>query len=110
LEIVDAEDKKRPARSTRILTHSAKRSSPMLASMPELLSVTQAAQCLGLGRATLYRLLATGLVPVDQFRIGRDTRLSRRQIEAWLEGRFTSRTLPASTADELLEVFRSPAS
>ena len=41
----------------------------------------------GLGRSTLYRLLAGGEVPIKQFLIGREVRLAKRQLIAWLDGR-----------------------
>ena len=53
---------------------------------PELMTVPQAARWLGLGRSTLYVALAAGRIPVTPIDIGGRVRLSRRQLERWLEG------------------------
>ena len=53
---------------------------------PELLTVPEAARWLGLGRSTLYAALAAGRVPVSPIDIGGRVRLSRRQLERWLDG------------------------
>ena len=82
---------------------------PSLSTMPELVTVAQAARCLGLGRSTLYRLLADGEVPVKQFLIGREVRLAKRQLIAWLEGRLEP-TPATSVYDELEQVLTRRAS
>lgn len=53
---------------------------------PELLTVPEAARWLGLGRSTLYAALAAKRVPVSPIDIGGRVRLSRRQLERWLDG------------------------
>jgi excisionase family DNA binding protein len=57
---------------------------PQGSPLPELVTVTQAARWLGIGRSTLYGMVANGQVPVQKFIVGRTTRLSRRQLAAWL--------------------------
>ena len=66
------------------------RGSRVLDDLPELITVTQAARCLGLGRSTLYRLLEEEVLPLQIFHVSREVRLSRRQLTAWL-GRHSSR-------------------
>jgi excisionase family DNA binding protein len=46
---------------------------------PLLLSVTRAAELLGVSRSTLYQLVAAGRVPV--VRLGRAVRVPRRDLE-----------------------------
>ena len=53
---------------------------------PELMSVTHAARWLGLSRSTLYAALAAHRIGVTPIDIGGQMRLSRRQLERWLEG------------------------
>ena len=53
---------------------------------PELLTVPEAARWLGLSRSTLYAALAARRVPVSPIDIGGRVRLSRRQLERWLDG------------------------
>ena len=53
---------------------------------PELMTVPEAARWLGLGRSTLYAALAAKRVPVSPIDIGGRVRLSRRQLERWLDG------------------------
>lgn len=52
--------------------------------LPELLSVRQAAEFLGIGVSTLYAALAEGRVPVTPIRVGRTMKLPRRGLERWL--------------------------
>lgn len=56
------------------------------AAPPELMTVTQAARWLGLSRSTLYEALARHRIAVTPIDIGGQMRLSRRQLERWLEG------------------------
>jgi excisionase family DNA binding protein len=51
----------------------------------ELLSVSQAAAWLGVSRSTIYRMLNTGRLPITEFTVGNELRLSRRQLTAWLD-------------------------
>jgi len=51
---------------------------------PLLLSVTRAAEVLGVSRSTLYQLVAAGRVPV--VRLGRAVRVPRRELERLAEG------------------------
>jgi excisionase family DNA binding protein len=60
----------------------------------ELLTVEQTAAWLGVSRSTIYRMLKTGRLPLTEFAIGNEMRLSRRQLIAWLE-----QTLGAPTTD-----------
>jgi excisionase family DNA binding protein len=47
--------------------------------LPLLLKIPEAARLLGIGRTTLYQLVARGEVPV--LRIGRSVRISRTAVE-----------------------------
>ena len=51
----------------------------------ELLSVSQTAAWLGVSRSTIYRMLNTGRLPLTEFTVGNELRLSRRQLTAWLD-------------------------
>jgi excisionase family DNA binding protein len=51
----------------------------------ELLTVAQTAAWLGVSRSTIYRMLNTGRLPLTEFTIGNELRLSRRQLTAWLD-------------------------
>ena len=53
---------------------------------PELMTVSQAARWLGLSRSTLYQALADHRIAVTPVDLGGRIRLSRRQLERWLEG------------------------
>ena len=68
---------------------------------PELLTVSHAARWLGLSRSTLYVALADGRIPVTPIDIGGWMRLSRRQLERWLDG-------PAAGAEEPPQPFTLP--
>ena len=50
-----------------------------------LLTVTEAAQRLSLGRATTYQLVQRGELPV--VRIGRAVRIPARALDAWIAGK-----------------------
>ena len=52
----------------------------------ELLTARQTGDFLGVSIATVYRMLSSGRLPVEQIKIGAEMRLPRRQIERWLEG------------------------
>lgn len=49
-----------------------------------LVSIGEAAHRLGLHRATVYRMLDSGQLPIDRFQVGNTTKLSWLQIEDWL--------------------------
>jgi excisionase family DNA binding protein len=53
--------------------------SPAAPEAPLLLTVTRAAELLGVSRSTLYQLVAAGRVPV--VRLGRAVRVPRRELE-----------------------------
>lgn len=53
----------------------------------QLLTLPQAARFLGVSRATIYRMIQSGLLPVTPIKIGAESRLARRQLERWLDGR-----------------------
>jgi excisionase family DNA binding protein len=57
----------------------------------ELLTAATVARLLGVHRSTVYRMLASGQLPIQQFKVGHEVRLSRRQLFAWLDGTFMSR-------------------
>ncbi len=48
--------------------------------------MSQVAAMLGVHRTSVYRMLHNGQLPVDTFRVGHEVRLSRRQLEVWLQG------------------------
>ncbi len=50
-----------------------------------LFTVAQTAAWLGVSRSTIYRMLNTGRLPLTEFTIGNELRLSRRQLTAWLD-------------------------
>lgn len=50
--------------------------------LAELLTVAQRAAWLGVSRSTIYRMLNTGRLPLTEFTIGNELRLSRRQLTA----------------------------
>lgn len=50
-----------------------------------LLNATEVSELLGLGRSTVYAMMASGDLPV--IRIGRAIRVSRAGLEAWVESR-----------------------
>ena len=54
--------------------------------IPELLSVSAAAKWIGVSQATMYRMIHAGDLPVEVFTNSRRMRLSRRQLERWLDG------------------------
>jgi excisionase family DNA binding protein len=55
---------------------------PQSPSIPMLLRIGDAAQLLGVGRSTMYQLVAAGTIPV--IRIGRSVRVSRAVLDAWV--------------------------
>jgi len=50
-----------------------------------LLNATEVARLLGLGRSTIFSLLAAGELPA--IRIGRSVRVPRAALERWIEDR-----------------------
>lgn len=50
----------------------------------EYLKVSEMAEFLQIGRTRAYELVGTGEIP--SVRIGRSIRVSRRDLERWLEG------------------------
>lgn len=51
-----------------------------------LLSVTEAAELLGVDRATLYRAIQEGIAPLPVVRIRHQMRIPRRAIERLTDG------------------------
>lgn len=51
----------------------------------EYLKVTEVAEFLRIGRTRAYELVSSGAIP--SVRIGRNIRVSRKELERWLEGR-----------------------
>lgn len=49
------------------------------------LKVTEVAEFLRIGRTRAYELVSSGEIP--SVRIGRNIRVSRKELERWLEGR-----------------------
>jgi excisionase family DNA binding protein len=80
-----------------------------LTGAPELLTVSQAAKCLGIGRSTLYRLLSESSLPLTRVAIGRDTRLAKRELMAWLESPGAEPTRVRGPNDELIRLRRRRA-
>jgi len=60
---------------------------------PLLVTIPQAAKILGIGRTSLYALMASGELPV--IRYGRIVRISRRAIDAHIERQVTGQTQAA---------------
>jgi excisionase family DNA binding protein len=64
-------------------TNQERRSSPLvLGSMPEVLTPTEAAAILRIGRSTMYELIRAGAVP--SVRLGRRLIIPRRAVEQLL--------------------------
>lgn len=57
----------------------------MSAELPQLLSVIQAADYLGIGRATMYDLINRGECPVPVRKVGGRLKLAKVQLDRWLE-------------------------
>lgn len=53
---------------------------------PQTCTLPEAAAILGISERTAYRLTADGEFPVPVLAIGRCKRVSRRQLEAFIEG------------------------
>lgn len=53
---------------------------------PATYTLVEAADRLGIGHSTAYELAARGDFPVRVLTIGRSKRVSRRQLEAFIEG------------------------
>ena len=64
---------------------AASPAAPTTPAGPLLLSVTRAAEFLGVSRSTLYQLVAAGRVPV--VRLGRAVRVPIREVERLASGR-----------------------
>ena len=83
--------------------------------MPELLTVSAAADWLGVGRNLLYRSLKAGQVPVVPIILGGTRYLARRHLEMWLESpaKATDTSEPggggSASYDELDELFSGRA-
>ncbi len=60
---------------------------PTTTGLPELMSAAQAARFLGIGAERFLVALRAGQLPLTPFLIGARVKVSRREIEAWLEGR-----------------------
>lgn len=58
----------------------------MTSEAPRVLSVTEAAEVLGIHRDTAYRLIAAGEFPVRTLRIGRQIRVPSVALDAYLSG------------------------
>lgn len=54
------------------------------ASIPELIPVTEAAERMGVSKATAYRMLKDGDFPVRVVKIGGRQKVSRKAVDAWL--------------------------
>ena len=60
----------------------------------EWLSVREIQDLLGIGATKSYELVSSGQIP--SVRIGRAIRVSRRELERWLEDQHTSSTVRSS--------------
>jgi excisionase family DNA binding protein len=63
--------------------------------LPALLSVSQAARLLGVGRSTLYNGVRSGVSDVQVVRVGKQWRVPRVAVERLLDGRQPSAFAPA---------------
>lgn len=72
---------KKPARKTAKRTPATTEES----TAHDILTIDQAAEYLQLSRATIYRLIKNGEIPVK--RIGERYRFSRRKLLGWIEGK-----------------------
>ena len=70
-----------------------------LVEQPALLTVSGAAQWLGISRALLYRSLQSGQVPLTPIVLGNTRYLARRQLEAWLDHLDSPIAAPKRDAD-----------
>jgi excisionase family DNA binding protein len=70
-----------------------------LASKP-LLSIEETAILLGESRATLYRALKAGTLPIPVWRIGGRWRVPRRAVERLLDGLDPTAAAPASDQED----------
>lgn len=59
---------------------------------PTLLTVTEAARRLALGRATTYQLVRRGEIP--SIRVGRAVRVPVHALDAWIAARTTGGEMP----------------
>lgn len=57
-----------------------------MAADPQTCTLTEAADRLGIGRSTAYELAARDEFPIPVLTIGRSKRVSRRQLERFIEG------------------------
>lgn len=66
--------------------------------LPLLLSTTEVGALLGIGRTKIFEMLASG--ELSAVRIGRCVRISRDQLETWIDGKLEeaglTRRLPAT--------------
>jgi len=53
---------------------------------PDVLTVQELAERLGMGLTTAYQMARANTLPVPALRIGREYRFSRRALERWLDG------------------------
>ncbi len=78
---------------------------------PALLSISQAARLLGVGRSTLYEGIRVGTSVVPVVRVGKQWRVPRAAVERLLEGRLpgyeASATPPAAPSARPSECCRS---
>jgi excisionase family DNA binding protein len=61
---------------------------------PLLLRPTEAAQLLGIGRSTLYELMAAGAIPT--IHIGRSVRIPLAQLKHWVDMQISSEFPPSA--------------
>ena len=57
---------------------------------PQAFTLAEAAQRLGIGRSTAYEVALRAEFPIPVLTIGRSKRVSRRQLEAFIEGTDTA--------------------
>lgn len=65
--------------------------------LPALLSISQAARLLGIGRSTLYNGVRTGASAVPVVRVGKQWRVPRAAIERLLDGSQHASTDPTTS-------------
>jgi len=93
--VADQEEDDRVVRHDRTNRPTSTRRLPV--GLPALLSISQAARLLGIGRSTLYNGLRTGASAVPVVRVGKQWRVPRTAIERLLDGSQPATAAPTAS-------------